>query len=142
MNDKTETPRWYSPDGTPIHVYLPDGSKAIVAEDPRELPRKFWKAAGRAGCMTTGMPNVKDMQPPQGNPEDDAETRIELIAAAIQEAMGQEEDAPGYEDAFTNAGKPNVQWLSKKVGFTVTAADRDEAYDRVELEGEEEESED
>lgn len=146
MNETKKEPRWYSPDGTDISVYLPDGSRAIVGEDPRALPRKFWRQAGKDGCLTTDMPAAADMKPPSANPEDDDETRIGLIVDAIKDALAQEEDAPGYEDSFTAAGKPNAQWLSKKVGFNVTASDRDDAFDRVDVGGdeseEEEESED
>lgn len=131
---------WYSPDGTDIHLYLANGHKAIVGEEPRTLPRQFWKKAAQEGCRTTDMP--KDMpSAPEGGEGDDEFSRRKLIKDAMLDALEHAEGDEGYEDAFTANGIPNARWLSEKCGFNVTAVDRDDVWREVQAETEEEEEE-
>jgi hypothetical protein len=122
-------------DGTPIYVDLEDGRRAIVGEEPRALPRSMWKAAARAGCMSTQMArNVRSrvgFDDSQVHEADDPVKRQKLIIDAIYGAVQADADAPGYETAFTSNGLPNVDWLCSNLGFKLTADERDAAWVEV-----------
>lgn len=126
--------KFYSPDGTPIRVTHPDGSVARVGGEPRELPPKFNREAIKAGCLTTDMPAADKLKGPAVPPANDAFRRREAIKEKISEALNAEEGAPGYEDAFTQAGIPNINWLNSAVGFNVERSERDELWNEVQAE--------
>ena len=121
---------FYSFDGSDIRVPLPDGSVVIVGERPRPLPKKFWRAAIRNGCQTSDSIPKVDLEPELGA-KDDPFTRMEAIKAAIVEALESDETDEQYADAFTANDIPNVRWLEKKVGFGLTADERDAAWREV-----------
>ena len=125
---------FYSPDGSNIRICLPDGRVAIVGETPRELHASFNKAAIRSGCLTTDMPTADRLAGPAVPAGADPFERREAIKARIHDALQQEEGAPGYDEAFTGAGIPNVHWLSEAVGFTVDRTERDELWREVQAE--------
>lgn len=131
---RTEDLRFFSPDGTPIHVPLPDGSKAIVLglDQARSLPARFVRAAAAAGCMTTALAHLpRDVINPQTPASADPQLRNKLILEAIADAVNGEEDSEEFEGAFTTTGIPNVAWLSARVGFTVDRSERDSAWNEV-----------
>lgn len=128
--------KFYSPDGTPIRVTLPDGSVALVGETPRELHPKFNRAAVREGCLTTDMPSADRIRGPAVPDADDAFKRRDLIKDKIHEALNAPEGAEGYEDAFTQAGVPNINWLNKALGFNIERSERDELWVQVQAEAE------
>ncbi len=125
--------KFYSPDGTPIRITHADGAVAVVGAEPRTLPPKFNRAAVRAGCLTGDMPAAK-MQEPEVPDGADAFIRRDRIKDKIIEALGADDGAEGYEDAFTQAGVPNINWLSKQVGFNVERSERDELWNEVQAE--------
>jgi hypothetical protein len=127
-------PEFFSEDGTDIDVHLPDGRKAIVGAIPRTLPKAFWKAAGKAGCIATGMAPRAQRTVPQAPPEEDVPMRMALIKKAIVKAANSAEDAPGFEDAFTRNGLPNLEYLSRECGFSVQTTERDVVWQQVEKE--------
>ena len=124
---------FYSPDGTPIRVTCPDGAVAIVT-DKRTLPPKFNRAAIRAGCLTTDMPAAEKLKGPEVPNDADAFRRRDAIKAKIMEALNAAEGDAGFEDAFTGAGLPNINWLNKAVGFTVERSERDELWAEIQRE--------
>lgn len=125
---------FYSPDGTDIRVALEDGRVAIVGEEPRNLHPAFNRAAVRAGCLTTDMPSAVRMQGPDVPHEFDASSRRDMIMGKMRKALNAEEGAPGFEDAFTANGLPNIKWLSEAVGFTIERSERDELWGIVSAE--------
>lgn len=129
-------PQFYSPDGTPIRVCMPGGHVAIVDENPRPLPQSMWKAAAREGCLTTDMPAAERMKAPTPGIEFEPFERRAAIKAAIERAYNMEDDAEGFEDAFTANGLPNINWLSRELGFTVERPERDEMWREVQAEAE------
>ncbi|MES2347035.1 MAG: hypothetical protein V4641_05625 [Pseudomonadota bacterium] len=136
--------KFYSPDGTDMRVCLPDGRTAIVGEEPRDLHPAFNRAAIRAGCLSTDMPSAVRMQGADVPLQDDVFKRKEAIKEKMSEALRAEEGAPGYEDAFTSSGIPNINWLSKAVGFNIERSERDELWSEVqaELDNDDEERDD
>lgn len=132
----TKKLKFYSPDGTPIRVTHPDGGVAIVGEHPRELPPKFNREAVKAGCLTTDKPAASKLQGPVVPPAADPFKRREAIKDKIIEALNAAEGDAGFEDAFTQGGLPNIQWLSQAVGFTVERSERDELWQEVQIENE------
>jgi hypothetical protein len=127
-----------SADGEDIRVTHPDGSVAIVGEEPRELPRKLWRHAIKQGCLPDEQIKKADLPL---EPKDDAFTRKQAIKDKIVEAMESDENDEKYDDAFTSAGVPNVRWLEKQVGFGLSAQERDEAWAEVQSEREQDEDE-
>lgn len=123
-------PRFYSIDGEPVHVPLPDGRKVIVDENPRSLPQSMWKAALAAGCATTERVTHQQLNKSVPINEDQNQRRV-LIEKAIDDALNAEEGAPGFEDAFLPSGVINMKWLNGRVGFQVERSERDEAMRRV-----------
>lgn len=134
--------KFMSATGEDIRVTHPDGSIALVGEEPRELPPKLWRAAIKQGCIPDTQ--LRKAELPQ-EPGDDAFSRKQAIKDKINEALDSDETDERYEDAFTAAGVPNVRWLEKQVGFSLSAQERDVAWAEVQAErddGEEEEGQD
>ena len=134
-------PRFYSIDGEPVHVALPDGRKAVVTEEPRTLPQAMWKAALAAGCATDQRVNPQMLARKPAEASSDQQQRRSLIEKAIDDALNAEEGAPGFEDAFLPTGVINMKWLNGRVGFQVERSERDEAMRRVEAQIEREKEE-
>ena len=118
-------------DGEDIRVTLADGSVAVVGATPRPLPRKFWREAIKQGCQTG---EIKAADLPPMSPADEAETRREAIKKAIIEALEGDETDKAFADAFTANDIPNVRWLEKRVGFNLSAEERDQAWEEVQAE--------
>lgn len=119
-------------DGTEIRVTHPDGSVAIVGDEPRPLPKKMWRQAVKQGCQTDT--SIKPADLPGLTQADDAFTRSQAIKDAIVEALESDEADEAFADAFTAADIPNVRWLEKRVGFSLSADERDQAWSEVQAE--------
>lgn len=116
-------------DGSEVRVTHPDGSVAIVGAEPRTLPKKLWRAAVKAGCQTDT--TLKPAELPELTPADDAFTRNQAIKDAMIAALEADEDDAEFADAFTANDIPNVRWLEKRVGFSLSADERDAAWSEV-----------
>lgn len=133
---KPEERLFYSQDGEDIRVPLPDGRVALVGEEPRVLPRAFHKEAMKRGCLIAGanMPKL-DLSVPT---ELDQEARNEAIKDAIREALDADSEAEGYEaaygEAFNENEEPSVRWIEKRLGFNISAGERDKAWAEVQRE--------
>jgi hypothetical protein len=130
---------WYSPDGTDIRVCLPDGRCAIVGEVPRDLPRSYWRQAGRDGCLATTQIKPADFNIPTAADHEDPEKRSNAIRELVLSAATAGEDDVAFEGAFTPAGIPNVMWLSQRLGFLVHREERDAAWNQIKSEVEQNE---
>lgn len=118
-----------SEDGTPIRVPLPDGRTLIIKGTPRAVPRHFVKAALAAGALPTGnMTTSEVIRGVQVPVEQDPARRREAIRDLILQAVDASDNDENYEGAFTQAGIPNVNWLSDKLDFKVSASERDEIW--------------
>jgi hypothetical protein len=132
--------RFYSRIGDPIRVTHANGAIAIVGADPRALPPSLHRSAIKAGCqvLEAGEPYFgKGAMPaivPDEDPSIDQFTRMQAIKDAILEALDSDSDDPAYADAFTGQDIPSVEWLTAKVGFTVSATERDQAWAEVQNE--------
>ena len=135
--------KWFSEDGTDIRVTLPDGGVAIVGDKPRTLPKKFWKAAVKEGALATDQ-NVTRADLSAVGEGDEAETRrkaiYDLMLAAWDASENDENTDSKFDDAFTGAGKPNVRWLEKELGFDIDGTERDEIWAQVQDENSEPEA--
>lgn len=129
-------PKWYSPEGTDIRVPLPDGRVCVIGEIPREIPRAFYKAAIKAGCLADTQIKPADMKLPTSGPQDDPEQRAKIVHAKILEAATAEDpEDPKYADAFVEAsGLPDIRWLSRECGFPVQKSERDAAWNQIQIE--------
>lgn len=128
---------FYAPAGSPpIPVDLPNGERAIVSRTPRELPKKFWSAARRAGCFATEQGVIEQLlaAAPETPAEDDYEKRREVLVTLLDEASNQADDAPGYEGAFLDINEelyPNAEWLEQRAGFKPSEAEIVQAWSIV-----------
>ena len=136
--DDLDERRFYSRDGDDIRVTHPGGSVAIVGEEPRTLPKHLHRAAIKAGAQILepgeALTATKRTTVVADDPASDAFTRKNAIKAAMLDALQADEDDPDYTDAFTANDIPNVRWLEKKVGFSLSADERDAAWAEVQSE--------
>ena len=130
--------RFYSRDGDDIRVTHPGGSVAIVGEEPRTLPKHLHRAAIKNGCQILepgeSLSAAQRTTVEENDPGTDAFTRKNAIKAAMLDALQADEDDANYADAFTANDIPNVRWLEKKVGFSLSADERDAAWAEVQTE--------
>ncbi len=130
--------RFYSRDGDDIRVTHPGGSVAIVGEEPRTLPKHLHRAAIKNGCQILepgeSLSAAQRTTVEENDPGTDAFTRKNAIKAAMLDALQADEDDANYADAFTANDIPNVRWLEKKVGFSLSADERDAAWAEVQNE--------
>lgn len=136
---KSKNLQFYSPDGTPIRVNLPDGRRVVVCE-PRTIPPAFNRAAMKAGCLTTDMPDAATMRGPATPAADEPQTRAAMVEKAIRDAfhandVDDDKDVDAkFDGAFTSNGNPSVTWLSTFLGFKIDAAERDAAWGKIQRE--------
>lgn len=140
---KAKTKFFISPfDGEEIRLTLPDGGVAIVGNEPKELPDRFWRKALQSGCQPA---DEKPLTPAQKRaalaaaPENDTgdeSTLIERLKAKIREIFNADANDPRFEDALTGQDIPAVAWLSEAMGQPITSAQRDEAFALFEAEEE------
>jgi len=121
-------PKWYAPDGSPIHVTLPDGRRCIIGIEPRPIPPAFYRAAQRAGAFADSMPTKAQMRGPEVPPGADPLGRVRLIEGMVRKAYQDTSGSEEFENAFTPNGVPDIKWLSAKLGFQITASERDLAW--------------
>lgn len=114
--------KFKTPGQEPMSIALTTGDTIVVSPEGTELPVQFRKEAIARGCVPVGI-NTEG-EPPKREP-----SRDELVAAGIEKLLESDE-----EDAFGKDGKPAVAALSKVVGFSITAADRDAAWEKFEAE--------
>lgn len=120
--------------GETVRLTLPDGGVALVGDEPKELPKRYWREALRNGCQPA---DEKPLTPAQKRaalaaaPENDTtgeETLIARLKAKIREIFDAESTDARYENALTTQGIPTVSWLSEAMGQPISAAQRDEAF--------------
>lgn len=138
--------------GEEIRLTLPDGGVAIVGNDPKPLPERFWRKALQSGCteangkpMTRAQLRAAAKAAPEADVSEDS-TLIERLIDACKEILNGDPLDPQFAEAMTEQEIPRVDWLSQRVGANVTAEQRDEAWAKLQLElddeGEEEDEED
>jgi hypothetical protein len=109
--------KFRSPTGTDIHVALTSGQTANVTTEGVELDPIFHREAIVRGCVPGTLADA-DQAALDGTPADPAFNRKETIAKALQAML----DGTNAED-FKQDGTPNLNRVSKRVGFQ---ANRDE----------------
>jgi len=113
--------KFKSPTAEPIYIGLTSGHTCVIGPELVEVEQRFHREAVARGAIPEGM--EKSVAQTGGHEA----TSSELILAAVK-AMVAEANA----DDFANDGKPKATSLSKRVGFTVTREQRDEAWAAVE----------
>lgn len=137
-------------EGEEIRVTLPDGGVALIGDEPKTLPERFWRAALKAGAMEAGSERLTPAQrraavraaPDSDKADDDG--LIERIKAKIDEIFEADPNDPKYSEALTAQETPRTDWLTAELGVNISAAQRDEAYALWELDqdGEDDDEED
>lgn len=146
------------PGQSPVRLDSTDGHIIIIGETPREIPEQFVSRAKAAGCLTEGEladlaqrlaggpavtatpvstqspPSSSSTidesdwpDPPPASPTVEATSdgeRAEKIKAAVIEILNS-----GNTSELTDSGAPRVEALQDKLGFNVTASERDAAFE-------------
>lgn len=111
--------KFKSPGPESVMVALLSGHTCVITPKGNEVEPRFRKEAIARGCVPVGVGAEDDEQKPEL-------TKSELIAKGIEKMLEGDD-----EGAFTGDGKPDVRKLSAVVGFTVTAGERDSAWEAV-----------
>lgn len=160
MNTKAPTKQFYSPSGEELRITHGNGAVALIGPDPKPLPKHLWQAAIRAGAQVSGQSGLtteesraakKAGEDGAGGAENDQRfTIIEKLKQAMREAVDAYADAEEagrdvtveFASAFTSNGIPQVKWLEGRVGFSISADQRDQAWADLQPELEESEEQD
>lgn len=108
--------RFSSPTETPIVLGLTSGHTCVIGPDLVDVPPRFHRLAVAEGAVPEGM----DKQAPVLNVE---RTPTELVLDAVRKLVERAEPTD-----FGNDGRPKAPAISKLVGFTVNAEQRDKAW--------------
>ena len=114
--------RFTSPGEDLIYLAVTSGHTFTVGSQPVEVPPMFYAQALAKGCVPYEM-GAQPMPDPQA-PES---SQIDLICDAIVSMLVEEDKT----DLFLGDGRPNVMALNKRLGFTASAEQRDEAWGLV-----------
>lgn len=145
---KARTKSFISPfEGEEIRLTLPDGGVALVGNEPKVLPERFWRKALQSGCqpadekpLTAAQKRAALAAAPENDTGDD-DTLIERLKAKIREIFNADANDPRFADALTGQDIPAVAWLSEAMGQPITSAQRDEAFALFESEESDDDSE-
>jgi hypothetical protein len=111
--------KFKAPGQEPIMVGLTSGHTIVISPKGTDVPERFRKEAIARGCIPLGVGKI--------TADDSASadtTKAEKLIAAIDALLDSTD-----ENAFDKDGKPNVEALSKVVGFTVSRSERDAAME-------------
>lgn len=121
------------PGQEPIRLASTSGHVTFISETPAVIPSEFeGEALGRGACTEDRLNELKaKLAAPASTPAGGQQglplsEEDQKKAAAIQTAIV-ELIAGAKADDFDKAGKPTVEALKAKLGFAVTAAERDAA---------------
>lgn len=103
----------------PVYLGLTNGHTAVVTPEPVELDKQFHKEAIAQGCLPEGVDNEVDEQKP-------AFDRKQVIVDALNAML-----AGSDPEDFTKAGKPSLDKLNARVGFTVARTEADAIWDEI-----------
>ena len=116
------------PGQAPIRLASTSGHVVIVDETPSVLPIEFEREAlGKGACTESRMNELRAALLGSGQqsllePSAEEKKKAEEIQKAIVELI-----AGAKPEDFDKAGKPTVEALKAKLGYAVTAAERDAA---------------
>lgn len=116
----------FAPEDAPVLLATTQGGHTFsVSPNGTPVPKQFHKAALAAGCVPEEMRGV--LKEAARSTE---LTRIEIIEKAIDAVMTEVDAQPDLTPKFlTGDGRPDATELSRRVGFSVKAAERDEAFE-------------
>jgi hypothetical protein len=124
-NNPDNLPMFVSTTGGPVMVALLNGHAAAVGVEPTPLHPRFHRAAVMLGAVPESMRHsvaAEDME----NPE---VTRQKMIIAEMSKMASEGADDPRRQaELFTGDGVPNTNLLSSRLGFPVSASERDDAW--------------
>lgn len=109
--------KFRSPSDQPIHVALTTGHTASIPPEGVELDPMFHKEASARGAVAFDDASSFVMTP---------EVRKAAISAALTGML----DGKAEGD-FTAEGKPNLNRLKAKLGFSVTREEADAAFEEL-----------
>lgn len=111
--------KFFPPADESIQIALTTGHIAIVEPTGTELHPNFHREAIALGCMPEG---VERAAPQESKPFDKMSAIVEAMYKMVDDAN---------EADFTGDGRPKTDAVSKRVGFTVSSSERDNAWEAV-----------
>jgi hypothetical protein len=125
MSNATEYKKFRTlPGRGPVRIALTSGHETWVTEEWEPLAPIFHREALADGCISEDMAKV--LNGLDAEPVAATKPRADQIAEVIAEMLDANE--PAYID---DHGKPVLSMLSDKLGFKVTAKERDTIFDRL-----------
>lgn len=110
--------KFYPPKGKETeHIGLTTGHAVLIEKNGTDIDTRFHREAIARGCRPHGIAEVEE-------DEDAGFDRKEHLVSAIAGMVEQAE--PTF---FTADGKPQLRTLSERAGFSVTASERDAAWE-------------
>jgi hypothetical protein len=113
--------RMRSPDGKQfVRVADTAGHTFIVGKEWTEVPERFRRGLVAEGAVIEGMEGE------QPDPGKSLVSQDEIVLQTISTMVDE-----GKADEFGNDGKPKIDAISKRAGFSVTRHMRDKAWETI-----------
>lgn len=132
MSEKAD-PILISPTDKPVFVATTVGGHTMaITPEGTAVPKRFQSAAFQAGCVPESMrESLTD-----SGPANTVASPMEIIIAAIDKLVTDAQTDPERaRTLLTTDGRPDCMALSTFVGFPVKAAQRDEAWEAYQAQG-------
>lgn len=102
-----------------VHIALTTGHTVVVTVAGNEIDKMFHKEAIARGCLPEGVNDTQEDKTPQFD-------RKKVITDALNDMLSGSD-----EDDFTKQGKPSLDKLCARVGFTVSRSEADAIWDEM-----------
>lgn len=133
-NPEDKYPKFLSTTGDVVMLALSNGHTVAVSHDkPTPLHPRFHRKAVEKGCMPESVVIAsREAGVNIDGSEEDVNTeatRSEIVLRNIAQMVEQADSNPELQPQFfTGDGRPDVNVLSARCGFKVTAGERDKAW--------------
>ncbi len=111
--------KFRSTTGEDVHIGLTNGHTAVVTVDGNEIDARFHKEAIANGCLPEGVNLTEEDKTPQFD-------RKKVITEAINAML-----AGSDPEDFTKQGKPSMERLLARIGFTASRSEVDGIWDEM-----------
>lgn len=113
----------YAPTDEAVSIGLTSGHMLVIERSGTDVPPAFRREAIARGCLTSPDEVLDSEQSPEFD-------RAKVISDAIRQMLDGDN-----EGDFNGDGRPNLNALQKRVGFSVQRDEADKAFEAVSQEG-------
>lgn len=115
--------KFYSPSAEPLQVGLTSGHMAVITSDGVELDPMFHREAVANGAIPETLRGVEGIDGAAGGPVVVRESEIRLAITAMLDGDD--------EGDFNEDGKPNLNRLKAKLGFSISREEADAIFEEL-----------